>query len=498
MDTTVNSKVINTTKWLYILIIVHILLWTLIPALLRHTLPMDALEGFVWGQHWQLGYDRNPWLNAWITHLAVAFGGTSGWLVYLCSQLSVAACFWAVWQLGKEILNPYYALISVFALETIQYYTLAAVDFNDNVLEIGLWALSILFFYRALKNQKIISWLLTGVIAALAMMAKYYTIMLLIPMFGFVLYNKEARKSFHKPGIYLAICTFFLFCLPHCIWLLQNHFATLNYALMRTTTLPTTPDFHSTALYFLLIHLINFLAPLLLLAIFCFGKKSRETKYLAIPTMVNSFDKNYLLTVSFGPLLLTVIFASTTHATLHSMWGTPLMSFWVLALLAFVQPKLTKVKIHTFIIVTSLIFFAILGTYSYAIIYNGYQSSANYPGKKIASYILQKWDTTYKSKPNYVLGSRYTAGNIAYFAPQKIYAYMLDDKTETKIDQTILQNANHNGAIFVWQLDKKEMPDKTLSKIFPRLQTMQTQSFSWERNNDKPPLNVGFAFLPPE
>jgi len=70
-------------RWLYALITIHVFFWTLIPTLIRRTLPMDALEGFVWGQHWQLGYDRNPWLNAWLTTIAVKVGGTSGWMVYV-------------------------------------------------------------------------------------------------------------------------------------------------------------------------------------------------------------------------------------------------------------------------------------------------------------------------------------------------------------------------------------------------------------------------------
>ncbi len=64
-----NNK-INYTQRFWLIAGLHLFIWTLIPSLTRFCLPMDANEGYGWGQHLQLGYDRNPWMNAWLTHLA--------------------------------------------------------------------------------------------------------------------------------------------------------------------------------------------------------------------------------------------------------------------------------------------------------------------------------------------------------------------------------------------------------------------------------------------
>jgi 4-amino-4-deoxy-L-arabinose transferase-like glycosyltransferase len=124
----------NINKILYSFIGIHILLWTLAPTLIRFTLPMDAMEGTTWGHQFEWGYDKNPFMNGWLTALAIKLGGQSGWMTYLFSQLSVAICFFAVWQLGKKILPPLHALIAVLLLEGIQYYNFHAIDFNDNTL----------------------------------------------------------------------------------------------------------------------------------------------------------------------------------------------------------------------------------------------------------------------------------------------------------------------------------------------------------------------------
>ena len=83
-------------------------------------------------------------------------------MIYLFSQLSVALCFYASLAIGKKIMPPLYALLGVLFLEGIQYYHLHAIDFNDNTLELGLWALTILFFYEALTKNSVKNWFLTG------------------------------------------------------------------------------------------------------------------------------------------------------------------------------------------------------------------------------------------------------------------------------------------------------------------------------------------------
>src|SRR5436190_14399076 len=99
-------------RWFYAFLFLHLILWTLAPVWVRFTLPMDAMEGTTWGHQLEWGYDKNPFLNGWLTQFAVYLGGHSGWMIYLFSQLSIAACFWAVFRLGCQFLPPIYALIS--------------------------------------------------------------------------------------------------------------------------------------------------------------------------------------------------------------------------------------------------------------------------------------------------------------------------------------------------------------------------------------------------
>src|SRR5476649_291851 len=151
---------------------------------MRYALPHDTIEGAMWGQHLEWGYDKNPWMNAWLTRLGWELGGTSGIGIYFISSIFVGISFWAVWKLAQKMVNPTQALLSVLILEGCIDYTLVPQGFNDNVIELGLWPLMFLFFYNAIQDQKIKDWIWLGIIAGLAMMAKYYTAMPILLMFG--------------------------------------------------------------------------------------------------------------------------------------------------------------------------------------------------------------------------------------------------------------------------------------------------------------------------
>src|SRR5579864_8153570 len=146
---------IDSIKSLFI--IFHLIVWTFAPILVRYNLPLDAIEGSLWGHQLEWGYDKNPFMNGWLTALAIKLGGD--WGIYLFSQLSIALCFWAIFCLSRKMLPPLYALLSVLILESIQYYNLHAIDFNDNTLELGFWALTVLFFYQAVTRDKLRDWL---------------------------------------------------------------------------------------------------------------------------------------------------------------------------------------------------------------------------------------------------------------------------------------------------------------------------------------------------
>jgi 4-amino-4-deoxy-L-arabinose transferase-like glycosyltransferase len=487
MEPKTKLSLFKPEKWLYFLISFHVLIWTIVPTILRKALPMDALEGFVWGQNLAWGYDRNPWLNAWLTALGVKVGGLSGWMVYFFSQVSVALCFWAVWKLGKKIFNPILAVIAVFLLEGMQYYSIAAVDFNDNVLELGLWALLILYFYQAIDQQKIKDWVLVGIFAFLSLMAKYFAVMLFLPLILFLITTKKGRESFEKTGVYLAGLIFIIGVMPHLIWLWQHDFATFGYALHRVTD---TYFWRLSPTYFALMQNITFSLPVFLFALF--WQPMEKGKIISPEPEVSNYDLYFLFCVALGPFIAAVLLGYFSKMTLHVMWGTPLLSFWGLLFFALVKPTITKKTFYRVVIGFFTVSLITVAVYSYTILYRGGNSSANYPARDIAKYVLEKWSKTSAELPLYVAGDRYSAGYVAYFLSGQPKVLVLDNGNFSTDD--IIQ-LKREGALLVWS-DRRDPVTPTINKYFPTLNQIESKEFPYYHSRKRNVEKINIAILP--
>jgi 4-amino-4-deoxy-L-arabinose transferase-like glycosyltransferase len=480
-------------RWLYLIIVIHVIAWTLIPYLVRFNLPLDAMEGAVWGQQLQWGYDKNPFLNGWLSGLASFLDNYTGWATYLFSQLSVAISFWAVWEVGKKILTEAYALLGVLLLEGVQYYNLHAIDFNDNTLELALWPLISLYFYTALKSQRRRDWILTGTFAALGMMTKYYTTMLLLPMLVFLLCDAQNRKSLTTSAPYFGLLTFLVIITPHFVWLCTHHFITVDYALARVTSDPEWLSHINFASFFSARQFETFIPAFLLSLFLVIGKKPLLTTQ-RIP--INNFDKQFLFCVGVAPFLLTVLISVFTGILLRAGWGQPLLCFWGLILVAWVQPRLTTARFIAFLTALFLLIGSTLGGYTIALTRASEPSSANFPGQVIARTLTHEWHATYHAPLPYVAGSRWIAGNIAFYSHDHPKVYIdWSQKSSPWIDESILRN---KGAIFVWDTaEQKDLPPEVLAR-FAELGTVKIMHFSWLRNRAEKPIVIAVAFLAPQ
>lgn len=479
--------------YLYIFLIIYLALWTLAPSLVRFTLPMDALEGTIWGHQLEWGYDKNPFMNGWLTSLAMKLSGSSDWILYFFSQLSVCISLWAVWMLAKKIFPPIYALVGTVLLISTQYYNLHAIDFNDNTLELAFWSLTVLFFYEAILGNKLRDWFLTGVFAAGSMMTKYYSVMLLMPMLFFMLYEPSARKHFKKFPVYIGLTVFIILIAPHLIWLTSHNFVTVNYAVHRVSSDASWVNHFIFPIKFAYEQLQVFIPALILLFVLRLGKKVEEPLLYPWP---QKFDQTFLIFVGLGPFVLTVLLAAFTGIKLRAGWGQPLLSYWGLILLGFLKPNITQKRLQLFLSLCAVIFIGVIVSYCIALKSAKKPSSANFPGKEIATTVEKKWESTFEMPIKFIVGPRWLAGNIAFYSKSKPAVYMDADKTVSPwIDETTLKK---NGAIFVWDpREDKQVSYEALKARFPKLGKMQTLNFSWLRNKSLPPIEMSFAILPP-
>lgn len=482
-------------EWLlFFFMLAHLVCWTAAPALIRYNLPMDAIEGATWGHELQLGYDKNPFLNGWLTAFAISLNGYQDWLIYLFSQLSVVTAFLAIWLLAKKIVSPILALLSVLMLEGVQYFNFHAIDFNDNTLELSLWALTIYFFYCAITpsgRHLTRDWLLTGLFSALGLMAKYYTLVLLLCMFFFLLSSKEGRKHFQSRSLYLGLQLFFILILPHCVWLFFHDFITITYVFDRADAPPSWINHFFYPAQFAWDQCLAFL-PALLLLLFLYPYQRAKTI-----DSTNLFNRRFLWYMGVGPFLLTLFLSFLFGIHLRAGWGMPLLSLWGLLILFYLNPKITKAKLTRFTSAVFILLLMLVTGYALALLKPNTPSSANYPGLRIAQTVTAAWRMQYHVPLKYVAGLRWIAGNVSFYSPDHPIVFMeWDIKRSPWIHLDAMKKA---GALFVWDKNKEESFPAAIKARFPTLIEVAPLQFTWRRDHHQmPPIQIGIAFLPPE
>src|SRR5260370_24757340 len=210
----------------------HAVLWTVLPALLYPNLPLDLIEALTCGREWQLGYDKLPPLPWWLIEIVHRVVGVDA-AYYALAQIAVVAAFVAVWLRARPLVGGVGALVAVLILDGLHYLHFTAAKFNHDVIQLPLWALAGYAFHAALKHGRLLHWGLLGLAIGLALWAKYFVVVLALPLALFLLLDRDARRALATPGPWLALAVALVVMTPHLVWLGRHDFLPFPYARAR-------------------------------------------------------------------------------------------------------------------------------------------------------------------------------------------------------------------------------------------------------------------------
>src|SRR5437773_10107929 len=95
---------------------VHFSLWTALPTILYHNLPLDLIEALTYGREWQLGYDKLPPLPWWLIEIAYRTVGHDV-AYYALAQIAVIGAFALVWLTALPLVGGAGALVAVLIID---------------------------------------------------------------------------------------------------------------------------------------------------------------------------------------------------------------------------------------------------------------------------------------------------------------------------------------------------------------------------------------------
>ena len=388
----------------YYFLLTHLVIWTLVPSITNHNLPLDTIEALAWGSNLDWGFNKHPPLSALAVKIFYQIFGSQDWVYYLLSQLFVIIAFYYVFKLSKEILNTEkHALLSVLLLEGIYFYNFTTPEFNVNVCMLPFWAMTAYYAYKCLKDHLTKDYIILGIIAALGFLSKYLFIYLLIGIKIFYIFY--IRKNNFKINYIVPGIIFLLILTPHLIWLTENNYITIAYGLKRTGEIKSYLDHIILPLTFLSKQ-AGILIPFFIL-LFILTK--------TIKTNFSFKDQNllYILSITILPILLIFLTSAIIGAKIRTMWMTPFYLYIGTLFIYLFQNhiNLNQLKVFNYVFIFLFLLSPLL--YGYISI-SQTDKRTDYKGKEIAKVVEKNLTRLDYNNIMSVTGNEWIAGNLCY------------------------------------------------------------------------------------
>ena len=392
-------------KFLYLLCLYHIIIWTLVPYLSNKNLPLDTIEHLTWGREFLWGYDKHPPFTYWILGAVFKIVGNKDWAYYLLSQIFIVITLLTLWEISGFFLKNRERIISILALEGIVFFNFETPQFNVNICLLPIWALTIYFFIKSIKNNKVINWILLGLFSSLGILTKYIFIYLLASLFLYIMFIYLKKKKYN---FFYSLIVFFFIIFLHIKWILSNNYETIKYALVRTGLI----DYHFTN------HLINpiqiilkqfiILIPFIILIFLLIYKKNKNK----INISLKKDQKTIIFFSFFMPIIFLITTSIITGSKIRSFWFIPFYTISAITAVSIVKNQINFFKLKNFY--TFLFIILIITPILYSLRSTFKDSRTGYEGKSIAIEIQKEWEK-HTNKPITNIGfSAWYAGNLAY------------------------------------------------------------------------------------
>lgn len=451
--------------WLFA--VAQALLWTLLPFLVFRNLPLDVVEGLVWGHGWPLGTYKHPPLQAWVLESAAIAGGRSDAAIYALGGACLLLAYWALWRLGQQLLAPSAALMGVFVLGACFYFTATIPEFNPNVVQLPLFALCGLFFWQGNCWNRWRDWIGLGLCAGLGLLAKYSFLFLLLSFPLYLIVEPAARRLLALPGPWLAAALAGLVFLPHFYWLVGNNGLPFSYAQSRLVP--------AANLWVLLGYLAQFaltqllvLSPMALLA--WLARRHEPPLY--------GDGRRYLDVLAWAPFALTLLSVLLAGGKPRDMWGMALWPFFGLwlALRFFPAWEASAWARRLLVTVWLAIPLCVVAGSLYSVPYGFRPWRTSFPGKELARLGESLWQSEMPTEPlRVIISDTWYGGNVAWYGRDRPQILIEGNPFISPWAQPL--TIYEHGALVVWDTreGREAVPDWALQygqpvvKIIPKL-----------------------------
>ena len=307
--------------------------WSLYASIARSSqdLHPDMAELISWSRDLSLGYLKHPPLAAWLVRLWFSVFPLTDWSYYLLAMLMPTIALWIAWRLSADYLEIEKRVVGVALLMLVPFYNFHALKFNVNTVLLPTWAATTLWFLHSYKTGKPIYSALTGVGAAACMLAKYWSVFLLIGLVVAALLDSRRSDYLRSSAPWITTVVGLAVLGPHLIWLFYHQFAPFEYAIAKHVASSFGGVGVTTLAY--LGGLAAYAAAPLLCVMAAAGPGPNRRTIADIEWPADG-DRRMAAVAFWGPLLLPTVAALVAGTNISALWSMPAWTLLPVVLLS--------------------------------------------------------------------------------------------------------------------------------------------------------------------
>uniref|UniRef100_Q07TF2 Glycosyltransferase RgtA/B/C/D-like domain-containing protein n=1 Tax=Rhodopseudomonas palustris (strain BisA53) TaxID=316055 RepID=Q07TF2_RHOP5 len=392
---------------------VYAAIWTAYRAIATwpRDIHADVSELYGWSRELAFGYDKHPPLSAAVAKLWLLVFPVGDLSLHLLATANIAVTLYIAWRTMRRYLSPDKTVFGLALLMLIPFFNFIALKYNANAVLLPLWALTIDAFLRAYDRRKPGWAAAAGAFAALAMLGKYWSVVLVGALGLAALVDSRRAAFFRSPAPWVMAVVGLAVLAPHLWWLVDNRFPTFAYAAAHSAP-SFAQNLAATASY--LAGCLGYIALPLLASTWLLRPSGAALRDVTLPADPH---RRLVLFIQLALIVLPVPFALAMGLRIVPLWTMPAWTLLPIVLLASPLIAVGREAVRRIVAITALFTLAMLAAapgVALAIHLTNPPGSFEY-ASLLAEKIEQQWNSRSATAIPLVAGDTVLAANTAFY-----------------------------------------------------------------------------------
>ena len=189
----------------------------------------DEAQYWVWSNYPDFSYYSKPPMVAYMNYISTLIVGQGSALTVRINSALIGLIiplltYWLTFEIFENRRVAFWSSLSVFILP---HYNYISTFFTTDAPLSLFWLLTMIFSWRAVRDNKIGDWILGGLFLGLGNLSKY-TMIMWVPIFMLFIWVYR-RETFKDSNFYIAAVVAAVVTLPLLLWNIGNDFVSVKH-----------------------------------------------------------------------------------------------------------------------------------------------------------------------------------------------------------------------------------------------------------------------------